>query len=63
VPDPAPPAPDPGPTPPPTIRTPPDLPPVAAGAGPPLDAERTAAILTEILDDLGSAHRRPFQLD
>ena len=26
----------------------------------PLDAERAEAILTGVLDDLGSAHHRPF---
>jgi len=63
VPDPTPPVPDPPPPPPPAIRTPPDRPPAAASAAPPLDPGRTAAILSEILDDLGSAHRRPVHLD
>jgi hypothetical protein len=63
VPDPTPPDPAPPPPPPPAIRTPPDPPPAAASIEPPLDAERTAAILVEILDDLGSAHRRPVHLD
>ncbi|MBA3328107.1 MAG: hypothetical protein H0T43_07380 [Solirubrobacterales bacterium] len=50
---PAPPAePDPAP---PTIHVPP-----AAGAPAPLDPERTVAILTDVLDDLGAAHHRPF---
>jgi hypothetical protein len=35
--------------------------PVAVEPGPaPLDAERAEAILTGVLDDLGSAHHRPF---
>jgi hypothetical protein len=42
--DPVPPAPEPDPTPPPSIE---------------LDPGRTVAILTDILDDLGAAHRRP----
>jgi hypothetical protein len=28
-----------------------------------LDSERTVAILTEVLDDLGAAHHRPFSRD
>ena len=48
-PDPVPPTPAPGPPPPPQIRA--------------LDPERTVAILTEVLDDLGSAHHRPFSRD
>jgi hypothetical protein len=28
-----------------------------------LDPQRTVAILTEVLDDLGGAHRRPFARD
>jgi hypothetical protein len=51
VPDPAPPTPAPDPTPPPQIR---------AAA---LDPSRTTAILTEVLDDLGAAHHRPFSRD
>jgi hypothetical protein len=39
----------------------PDAEPVAAEPQPaPLDAERAEAILTGVLDDLGSAHHRPF---
>ena len=35
--------------------------PLAAEPQPaPLDAERAEAILTGVLDDLGSAHHRPF---
>jgi len=51
VPDPAPPGPAPDPMPP-TIETP-DEP----GS---LDTERTVAILSDVLDDLGAAHHRPF---
>ncbi len=50
VPDPAPPEPEP-PPPPPSIERPPDPPPVVA------DIE---AILSDVLDDLGAAHHRPF---
>jgi hypothetical protein len=32
----------------------------AAPADDPLDGERAQAILTGVLDDLGSAHHRPF---
>jgi hypothetical protein len=53
VPDPVPPAPDPEPTPPPSIDVP-EPPPAAAE----LDPERTVAILTQVLDDLGADHRR-----
>jgi hypothetical protein len=42
--DPVPPVPEPDPTPPPSIE---------------LDPGRTVAILTDVLDDLGAAHRRP----
>jgi hypothetical protein len=49
-PDPVPPAPAPDPTPPPSIQA--GEPPAALGP------ERTVAILTEFLDDLGAAHRR-----
>jgi hypothetical protein len=39
----------------------PDPAPVDAEPQPaPLDAERAEAILTGVLDDLGSAHHRPF---
>jgi hypothetical protein len=67
-PDPAPmpepdpePAPDPAPLPPAADAEPerepePEPEPTAA----PLDADRTLAILTTVLDDLGSAHHRPF---
>ncbi|HUR87207.1 MAG TPA: hypothetical protein VMY78_17905 [Solirubrobacteraceae bacterium] len=48
VPDPAPPAPPPDPMPP-QIHVP--------------DTDRTVAILTEVLDDLGAAHHRPFSRD
>ena len=63
VPDPVPPGPGPDPSPP-AIQTP-LQPPEAAGceAGPAalaIDPERTVAILTEVLDDLGAAHHRPF---
>ena len=63
VPDPVPPGPGPDPSPP-AIETP-LQPPQAAGceAGPAalaIDPERTVAILTEVLDDLGAAHHRPF---
>jgi hypothetical protein len=49
APDPVPPTPAPQPPPPPQIRA--------------LDSERTVAILTEVLDDLGAAHHRPFSRD
>ncbi len=51
APDPVPPTPTPDPGPPPQIRA------------PTLDGERTVAILTEVLDDLGAAHHRPFSRD
>ncbi len=68
TPDPSPPAPapQPGPLPPPA---PDPVPPTPAPEPPPppqiraLDPERTVAILTEVLDDLGSAHHRPFSRD
>ncbi|MDQ3677595.1 MAG: hypothetical protein M3401_12465 [Actinomycetota bacterium] len=67
VPDPVPPDPAPGPTPPPSIETPLEAPPVGAQAAldapsepAPLDPKRTVAILSEVLDDLGAAHHRPF---
>ena len=47
------PNPGPAPTPPPQIRAP----------QPALDPDRTVAILTEVLDDLGAAHHRPFSRD
>ncbi|MGI9100749.1 MAG: hypothetical protein ACR2H2_20060 [Solirubrobacteraceae bacterium] len=53
VPDPVPPEPTPDPTPPPSIDVP-EPPPAAAE----LDPERTVAILTQMLDDLGADHRR-----
>jgi len=53
VPDPVPPEPTPDPTPPPSIDVP--VPPPAAAE---LDPERTVAILTQMLDDLGADHRR-----
>jgi hypothetical protein len=52
APDPVPPAPEPDPAPPPSIEE--IAPPPAATLGP----DRTVAILTGMLDDLGSAHRR-----
>jgi hypothetical protein len=66
APDPTPPGPGPDPTPPtplpdPVPPAPDPTPPPSIQAGEPPDAlgpERTVAILTEILDDLGSAHRR-----
>jgi hypothetical protein len=66
APDPTPPGPGPDPTPPtpppdPVPPAPDPMPPPSIEAGEPPDAlgpERTVAILTEILDDLGSAHRR-----
>jgi len=54
VPDPLPPPPAPDPAPP-SIERPPEPPPVVA-----LDTDRTVAILSEVLDDLGAAHHRPF---
>jgi len=51
APAPTPPPPAPAPTPPPQIRT------------PALDGDRTVAILSEVLDDLGGAHHRPFSRD
>jgi hypothetical protein len=49
APDPVPPTPVPQPPPPPQIKA--------------LDPARTVAILTEVLDDLGAAHHRPFSRD
>jgi hypothetical protein len=49
APDPVPPTPAPQPPPPPQIKA--------------LDTERTVAILTDVLDDLGAAHHRPFSRD
>ena len=68
APDPAPPAPtpDPSPIPPPA---PDPVPPTPSPQPPPppqikiLDPDRTVAILTEVLDDLGAAHHRPFSRD
>ena len=68
TPDPSPPtpAPAPGPIPPPA---PDPVPPTPAPQPPPppqieiLDPDRTVAILTEVLDDLGAAHHRPFSRD
>jgi len=67
TPDPAPPTPtpDPGPLPPPA----PDPAPPTPTPEPPapqieaLDPDRAVAILTEVLDDLGAAHHRPFSRD
>jgi hypothetical protein len=64
APDPSPPALGPEPTPPepdpaPTLPTVAAAPPAEAG----LDTEQTVAILTEVLDDLGAAHHRPFSRD
>ena len=65
-PDPSPPTPRPDPAPLPPID------PVPPGPGPDpaplppqieLDPDRTVAILTEVLDDLGAAHHRPFSRD
>jgi hypothetical protein len=66
TPDPTPPAPGPAPTPPPSPTPPIDpVPPGGPDPGPTppsieLDPARTVAILTEVLDDLGAAHHRPF---
>ena len=66
APDPAPPGPGPDPLPPPTIQMPQLATPATAAereperAAPALDPHRTVAILTEVLDDLGAAHHRPF---
>jgi hypothetical protein len=68
TPDPAPPAPAPNPAPiPPPAPDP--VPPTPAPQPPPppqieiLDPDRTTAILTAVLDDLGAAHHRPFSRD
>ncbi len=57
----------PPPAPPPAATAATAAPPPAATAAPPpapaLDPERTVAILTEVLDDLGAAHHRPFSRD
>jgi len=64
APDPMPPAPGPDPVPPPAIEmprqaaAPPEPEPEPAALA--LDPDRTVAILTEVLDDLGAAHHRPF---
>jgi hypothetical protein len=69
APDPAPPAPPtppPGPTPVPDPAPPtpaPDPMPPQIQAAPGLDGERTVEILTEVLDDLGDAHHRPYSRD
>jgi hypothetical protein len=66
TPDPSPPTPGPDPAPlPPIDPTPPGPEPDPAPMPPQirLDPERTVAILTEVLDDLGGAHRRPFARD
>jgi hypothetical protein len=69
APDLGPPAPGPEPTPPepdpaPTAARPAAAPaPAAVTPAPTLDRERTVAILTEVLDDLGAAHHRPFSRD
>jgi hypothetical protein len=66
TPDPSPPAPGPDPAPlPPIDPTPPGPEPDPAPMPPQirLDPQRTVAILTEVLDDLGGAHRRPFARD
>jgi hypothetical protein len=74
---PGPPAPGPGPSPPTPTPQPAPIPPPAPDPVPPtpvpqpppppqikaLDSERTVAILTEVLDDLGAAHHRPFSRD
>jgi hypothetical protein len=66
TPDPMPPAPGPEPTPPPSPTPPIDpIPPGGPDPGPTppsieLDPTRTVAILTDVLDDLGAAHHRPF---
>jgi len=64
-PDPVPPGPGPGPSPPPTIEVSLQPAPAATECKPEpaslaMDPERTVAILTEVLDDLGAAHHRPF---
>jgi hypothetical protein len=65
-PDPTPPIPGPEPGPPPSPTPPIDPPPPVPEPEPPqisadeLDGERTVAILTDVLDDLGAAHHRPF---
>ena len=66
TPDPSPPTPAPDPAPlPPIDPTPPGPEPDPAPLPPQieLDPQRTTAILTEVLDDLGGAHRRPFSRD
>ena len=74
---PGPPAPGPDPVPPTPTPDPAPIPPPAPDPVPPtpapqppapphievLDPDRTVAILTEVLDDLGSAHHRPFSRD
>jgi hypothetical protein len=68
MPDPAPPTPTPQPGPPvpdpaPPVPTPQPGPPAPPDPNPPqiaFDPERTQAVLTQVLDDLGQAHHRPF---
>jgi hypothetical protein len=67
LPDPVPPTPPPQPPAPPSIQARPGA---LAGAGPrrramaaPLDHARTVAILTDVLDDLGADHHRPYRRD
>lgn len=57
----APPPPPPAPAPEPEPAPP--APVVEQPARPRLDGERTTAILSEVLDDLGAAHHRPFSRD
>lgn len=69
APDPSPP--DPAPVPPPApVPAPDPVPPAPAPdpmppqiRAPAIDGERAVAILTEVLDDLGAAHHRPFSRD
>jgi len=66
--DPGPPPPDPEPMPPdpdpaPTLIHPAPDPDPDPAPEPGLDRDRTVAILTEVLDDLGAAHHRPFSRD
>ncbi len=61
-PDPGPPAPGPTPVPDPAPPAPPAPEPMPPQIEVP-DPDRTVAILTEVLDDLGAAHRQPFSRD